>query len=576
VAEPPYDTLTADVVIIGSGGAGLMCLLHLGRLAPELEITLVSKGAVGRSGCTRMVQGGYNAVLDPADSLDLHFADTLAGGGYLNDQELAWTLVEDAPAVIRELEQVCGCLFDRTPDNKLHLKAFADQSFDRTVHRGDLTGIEIMSRLRDQALRIGPRELEDVRALDLILDDDGGVAGVTVLDIASGRFALLLAKVVVVATGGSATMYRIAAPAREKTGDGMAMCLRAGLEVRDMEMLQFHPTGLLAGDSVLTGSVLEEGLRGAGARLYNSLGERFMERYDPVRLERSTRDVVARSSYLEIVGGRGTPAGGVFLEIAHLGAEVVERRFPGMVERTRLIARDLAREPIEVSPTAHFQMGGVLIDRDCRTSVDGLLVAGEDAGGAHGANRLGGNGVAESTVFGARAGETAVLIASTRPLRKPGAGQLRASLARAVAPLRKGGGDPPHLLMRELQEVMWSGCGLVRSSEGLRAAGSAIRLLLERANRLAVPGPAEWNLGWQQALDVVNQLQVAQTMVDSALVREESRGAHFREDFPERRDESWLRYVTCRVGGDGEVTTQPHPVVFTRSRPPAAVAGALS
>jgi succinate dehydrogenase/fumarate reductase flavoprotein subunit len=184
--------------------------------------------------------------------------------------------------------------------------------------------------------------------------------------------------------------------------------------------------------------------------------------------------------------------------------------------------------------------------------------------------------VAESTVFGARAGETAVLIASTRPLRKPGAGQPRASLARAVAPLRKGGGDPPHLLMRELQEVMWSGCGLVRSSEGLRAAGSAIRLLLERANRLAVPGPAEWNLGWQQALDVVNQLQVAQTMVDSALVREESRGAHFREDFPERRDESWLRYVTCRVGGDGEVTTQTHPVVFTRSRPPAAVAGALS
>src|SRR5439155_5583 len=406
-----FDTLAADVVVIGSGGAGLMCVLHLGRRAPGLNVVLVSKGAVGRSGCTRMVQGGYNAVLDPEDSLELHFGDTLAGGGYLNDQELAWTLVRDAPAVLGELEHECGCLFDRLPDSRLHQKAFAGQSFDRTVHRGDLTGIEIMSRLRDQALRIGPRELEDVRALDLVLADDGGVAGVTLLDVASGRFALVLARVVVVATGGSATMYRIAAPAREKTGDGIAMCLRAGLEVRDMEMLQFHPTGLLAGDSTLTGSVLEEGLRGAGARLYNGLGERFMQRYDPQRLERSTRDVVARSSYLEIAAGRGTHAGGVLLDISHIGAEEVERRFAGMVERTRLIGRDLSREPIEVSPTAHFQMGGVLIDSDCRTSVEGLLVAGEDAGGTHGANRLGGNGVAESTVYGARAGDTAADLA---------------------------------------------------------------------------------------------------------------------------------------------------------------------
>jgi succinate dehydrogenase/fumarate reductase flavoprotein subunit len=576
--EIPFDTLTADVVILGSGGAGLMCLLHLGRLAPDLDVALVSKGAVGRSGCTRMVQGGYNAVLHPEDSLDLHYADTLAGGGYLNDQELAWTLVEDAPEIIHELESEYGCLFDRTPDNRLHQKAFAGQSFDRTIHRGDLTGIEIMSRLRDQALRVGPRELEDVRALDLVLDDDGGVAGVTVLDIASGRFALLLARVVVVATGGSATMYRIAAPAREKTGDGMAMCLRAGLEVRDMEMLQFHPTGLLAGNSLLTGSVLEEGLRGAGAHLYNDLGERFMERYDPVRLERSTRDVVARSSYREIAAGRGTAAGGVLLDISHLGAEEVERRFGGMVKRTRLIGRDLAREPIEVSPTAHFQMGGVLIDRDCRTSVDGLLVAGEDAGGAHGANRLGGNGVAESTVFGARAGDTAAEIAATRPRGKPDPRQVQASLARAVSPLGNTGSGSPDAVIRELQDVMWNGCGLVRSFAGLSDAASAIRVMLERASHLAVPGAPEWNLGWQQALDVVNQLQVAQTMVDSALVREESRGAHFREDFPETRDDQWLRYVVARRDSDGEVATETRPVVFTRRPPPApaAVAGSVA
>lgn len=570
MADVDYDTLTADVAIVGSGGAGLLCLLHLARRAPELDIVLVSKGAVGRSGCTRMVQGGYNAVLDPADSLDLHFGDTLSGGAYLNDQELAWTLVEDAPRVIRELERECGCLFDRTSDNRLHQKAFAGQSFDRTIHRGDLTGIEIMARLRDQALRIGPRELEDVRALDLVLDADGRVAGLTLLDAASGRFALLRARVVVVATGGSATMYRIAAPAREKTGDGMAMCLRAGLELRDMEMLQFHPTGLLAGESLLTGSVLEEGLRGAGAHLYNGLGERYMERYDPERLERSTRDVVARSSYLEIRAGRGTPAGGVMLDISHLGVDEVERRFGGMVARTRLVGSDLARGPVEVSPTAHFQMGGVLIDRDCRTSVDGLLVAGEDAGGTHGANRLGGNGVAESTVFGARAGDTAAEIARSRPLLEPDRQAAEASFARALAPL-EARGEPPSVLLAELKETMWRGCGLVRTREGLEEAAAQVDDLLERAERVASPGGREWNVGWQQALDVVNQLQVAETMIASALERQESRGAHFRDDFPERRDDVWLRYVVARRGDGGGVELETRPVELTRRQPPAAV-----
>jgi len=576
MSDIQVDTLETDVAIVGSGGAGLMCLLHLARHDPQLDVVVVSKGAVGRSGCTRMVQGGYNAVLDPLDSLDLHFNDTLIAGGYLNDQELAWALVEDAPSVIRELEQEYGCLFDRASGGRLHQKAFAGQSFDRTVHRADLTGIEIMSRLRDQTLRVAPRELEDVRALDLVFDADGELAGLTVLDIASGRFAVIVAKVVVIATGGSATMYRIAAPAREKTGDGIAMCLRAGLELRDMEMLQFHPTGLLAGDSTLTGAVLEEGLRGAGAHLLNGLGERFMERYDPVRLERSTRDVVARSSYLEIVAGRGTPVGGVLLDISHLGVEEVERRFGGMVARTRLFGRDLAREPIDVSPTAHFQMGGVIIDRDCRTSVDGLLVAGEDAGGTHGANRLGGNGVAESTVFGARAGDTTVAVAAARRRRTPDAQQVQESIARALAPLRRSDQPgraivAPDSIYRELKDVMWNGCGLVRSRAGLEEAESTIDAMLERTQSIGTPGGAEWNVGWQQALDLVNQLQVARTMVTSALVREESRGAHFRDDFPERRDDEWLRYVVARLDGD-ELLTDTRPVSFSRSQPPEALA----
>ncbi|HET9017491.1 MAG TPA: FAD-binding protein [Thermomicrobiaceae bacterium] len=570
---PPVETIETDVAVIGSGGAGLMCVLHVARAAPGLRVAVVSKGIVGKSGCTRMVQGGYNAVLDPSDSFDLHFRDTLEGGAYLNDQELAWTLVNDAPRVIRELETVVGCFFDRHPDGHIHQKPFAGQSFDRTVHRGDLTGIEIMGRLRDQLFRIEPVELEDVRALDLVRDARGEVAGVTLLDVRTGRFALLRARVVVVATGGSATMYRIAAPAREKTGDGMAMCWRAGLPFRDMEMLQFHPTGLLAGRSRLTGAVLEEGLRGAGAHLFNAAGERFMARYDAERMERSTRDVVARASYLEIMAGRGTPAGGVLIDISHLGADEVERRFPGMVERTRLIGRDLARGPVEVSPTSHFQMGGVVIDRDCGTALPGLLVAGEDAGGTHGANRLGGNGVAESTVYGARAGDRAALLARERRVGVPERAEVAASVERALAPRRRTEGVSPFAVTRDLKDLMWEDCGLVRTREGLLRAREGLARLAEQVERVAAPGPAAVNYAWQEALDVANQLTVASLIVEGALVREESRGAHFRADFPERDDARWLRVVVLRRDEGGGARVALRPVALSRLAPAAAVAG---
>lgn len=574
---PDYEELVTDVAVVGSGGAGLMCVLHCHEAAPDLDITVISKGAVGRSGCTRMVQGGYNAVLDPADSIEAHFRDTLEGGKYLNDQELAWVLVNDAPRVIHELETRVGCFFDRRPDGRIAQKAFAGQSFDRTVHRGDLTGIEIMSRLRDQMFRVRPRELEDVRALDLIFDADGKLAGLTCLDMRSGRLLLVRARAVVVATGGAATMYRIAAPAREKTGDGVAMCLRAGLEVRDMEMLQFHPTGLLAGASRLTGAVLEEGLRGAGARLYNAAGERFLARYDPQRLERATRDVVSRACYTEIVSGRGTEAGGVLLDISHLGAGEVERRFPGMVARTRQIGRDLARGPIEVSPTAHFHMGGVLIDTDCRTAVSGLLVAGEDAGGAHGANRLGGNGVAESTVFGCRAGDAAARTARDRGHVRPDAAQVAASFARALRPLGRDRGPLPFPLTRELKDLMWEECGVVRSRAGLLHARELLASLAEAVEDVAVPGPAAFNPGWQEALDLRNQVSVARAVVESALLREETRGAHARADFPEQRDETWLRFIVVRHDADGEPRTGIRPVPLTRAAPtPAAVTGSGS
>lgn len=570
-AEPPLPVLETDVAIVGSGGAGLMCALHVTAADPRLSVTIVSKGAVGRSGCTRMVQGGFNAVLGEGDSVDAHFRDTLEGGQYLNDQELAWTLVSDAPRVIQELEEQYGCLFDRTAAGELDLKPFGGQSFDRTVHRADQTGLEIMGRLRDQALRIGARELEDWRALDLLFDQHGDLSGLTVLDIRTGLAAVLLARVVVVATGGSATMYRIAAPAREKTGDGMAMCWRAGLEFRDMEMLQFHPTGLVAGTSALTGAVLEEGLRGAGARLTNRLGERFMERSDPIRLERSTRDVVARASYIEILEGRGTQAGGVLLDVSHLGAAEVERRFGAMAARTRLVGADLATGPVEVSPTAHFHMGGVVIDSDCRTSVHGLLVAGEDAGGTHGANRLGGNGVAESTVFGARAGKMAAAIVQARGLYMPDPKLVAESVERAYAPLRREKGLAPFALTDALKETMWVHCGLVRTRDGLLQAGERLAELQEESSRVSAAAPREANSAWQQALDLESQLTVARLIVASALAREESRGAHFRADFPEHDDDSWLRVVVVTLGADGEPELTTRPVELTRLAPQVRV-----
>ena len=564
-------TIDTDVAIIGSGGAGLMCVLHLADHAPELDATVVSKGAIGRSGCTRMVQGGYNAVLDPNDSLELHFRDTLEGGKYLNDQEMAWTLVIEAPRAIEELESRVGCSFDRTEDGRIHQKAFGGQNFDRTVHKGDLTGMEIMGKLLEQMHRIQPNELGDARALDLLLDEDGEIAGVTVLDVMTGEVAVLRARVVVVATGGAATMYKIAAPAREKTGDGVAMCYHAGLELRDMEMLQFHPTGLLAGESSLTGAVLEEGLRGAGARMYNAKGERFMKRYDPERMERSTRDVVSRASYQEIMAGRGTPAGGVWIDISHLGAEEVESRFPGMTARSRIMGRDLAREPIEISPTSHYHMGGVVIDKHCQTSVPGLLVAGEDSGGVHGANRLGGNGVAESTIFGGRAGDRAAALASERKLRDPDLEQVEVSVARAIAPLQRENGHSPFGITRELKEVMWEGCGVVRARKGLLHARDKIEELEKKAaDVVAVSGPAQANYAWQEAIDVTNQLTVARAMVESALVREESRGSHFRSDFPEQDDERWLRFIVAKKQTDGRVRIDLRPVKFSRRRPDPA------
>jgi succinate dehydrogenase/fumarate reductase flavoprotein subunit len=565
-------TVTCDVMILGSGGAGLLAALHAARCDPTLRILLVSKGLVGKSGCTRMVQGGYNAVLDPADSLDLHFADTLKGGGFLNNQELAHTLVDGAPRMVHELETVIGCFFDRRGDGRIHQKPFAGQSFDRTVHRGDLTGIEIVGRLRDALFATQVQVLDEVRAIDLLHSADGRrVAGALLLSLRRGEFLRVRAKLTVLATGGGARMYRIAAPSLEKTGDGMAMAWRAGATMVDMEMYQFHPTGLLAGASRMTGMVLEEGLRGAGGILTNALGERFMERYDPARLERSTRDVVSRSSYMEITAGRGTPAGGVNLDVTHLGRERIEREFAGMLERCLDFGYDLRREPVEVSPTAHFHMGGCVIDPACHSTLPGLLVAGEDAGGVHGANRLGGNGVAESTVFGAIAGETAAREAPAYDLPTIDTDHATEVENQALAPFIERNTEDPYAIRARLEELMWDRVGLVRDERGLRDALGELVELTARLEAAQVHDSRSHNMAWAEALDVRNLLEVAALTARSALERSESRGAHYRADFPDADDGRWLTNVYMRRGDNDGPEVWTEPVRFTRLAPPTLV-----
>ncbi len=563
------EEIKTDILILGSGGAGLFAALHAYDSNPRLKIVLATKGLIGKCGCSRMVQGGYNVVLDPKDSVELHFKDTIKGGAFINNQELAWTLVNDAPKRIYEMETKIGCFFDRREDGRIHQKPFAGQSFDRTVHRGDLTGIEIIARATDQVFARDITVLEETRGLELLTNSNGDrVVGALLMNIRTGQFIVVKAKAVIVATGGSASMYKISAPSFDKTGDGMAMCWRAGAEFVDMEMLQFHPTGLLAGKSRLSGSVLEEGLRGAGGRLYNAIGERFMERYDPERLERSTRDRVARAGYMEIMAGRGTPAGGVLLDMSHLGAEFVESKFPGMCERVRDIGKDLAREPVEVSPTAHFQMGGVRIDVNCYSSLKGLFVAGEDAGGVHGANRLGGNGIADSTVFGARAGDAAAEFAQSQDWVPVDQVQVKMFTNNVLKFFGHADGPDVYQLRDELKNLMWEKVGVVRTGQKLEQALKRLAEMSEEVERAKLPTGSlrGYNLALNEILNLRNQLVVAQLVAASALYRKESRGSHYREDFPETDNQNWLCNIFMRKKGDGYFI-ETHPVKFTRLRP---------
>ena len=557
-----------DILILGSGGAGLFAALHAHKAAPDLDITVAVKGLLGKCGCTRMVQGGYNVAIGAGDSVERHFMDTIEGGKWLNDQDLAWTLITTAIERIHELENELGCFFDRNADGSIHLKAFAGQTYDRTVHKGDLTGIEIINRLAEQTWARRIDRMEEHRAIALIPSSDGGrISGVLLVDVRDGRFHFVQAKAVLLAAGGGPTMYRYHTPSGDKTCDGMAMALRAGLTLRDMEMIQFHPTGLIAGrDTRITGTIIEEGLRGAGGHLLNGNHERFMASYDP-RGERATRDIVSRAMFEEMRQGRTGPNGGLFITMRHLDRDLVRRQFKGMVERCADCGFDLAGGLVEVVPTAHYIMGGVVFDTSCRTSLEGLFAAGEDTGGVHGANRLGGNGVANSTVFGGIAGDAmGPWVEKEGAFADPDRSAIDAAVAHGLHPFAKPRGDL--LDMRErLEDVMWDDVGIIRDPERLRRAREALAGLGEELAETGVAASDRaFNLTWHDWLNLDSLILVSRTIVEAALARENSRGAHFREDFPEEGDLAASYFTTARLDGE-RVAVGTAPVAFSRVEP---------
>ena len=557
-------TLSSDILILGSGGAGLFAALHAHKAAPELSITVAVKGLLGKCGCTRMVQGGYNVALAREDSVERHFMDTIIGGAWLSDQELAWKLVVLAVERIKQLENELGCFFDRNPDGTIHQKAFAGQTFDRTVHKGDLTGIEIINRLAEQVWARRISRLEEHRAVELIkAKGENCIAGVLFIDMRTGEYVFVRAKAVLLATGGGPTMYKYHTPSGDKSCDGLAMALRAGLALRDMEMVQFHPTGLLAGTHTrMTGTVLEEGLRGSGGYLLNGSKERFMPRYDP-KAERATRDVVSRAMFSEMKKGNTTPHGGLYISMAHLGATEVRNQFKGMVERCADCGFDLAGGLVEVVPTAHYMMGGVEFAPDCTTALLGLFVAGEDSGGVHGANRLGGNGVANSTVFGAVAGDAMAAWVKDRVRLDPDPAAIAAAVAACERPFESRGSSSLEPIREKLYDVMWEKVGIVRDAANLLDAQADLNALDRALDAHSLPSAERaFNLTWHDWLNLKSLVAVSRAIATAAIARRDSRGAHFRSDFPESGSLEQSAYTSICCGN-----VSMKPVAFTRVAP---------
>ena len=527
-----FETHEHDVLVIGAGGAGLRAAIE--ALAHGASVGVVSKSLLGKAH-TVMAEGGIAAAMANVDSQDnwrTHFRDTMRGGKMLNNWRMAQLHAQEAPDRVRELEQ-WGALFDRTQDGQILQRAFGGHTFRRLCHVGDRTGLEMIRTLQDRGVNMGFDVYMECTVLRL-LTDGGKCAGAIAYWRETGRFVVFRAKSVVMATGGIGKVYAITSNSWEYTGDGMAQAYEAGAELMDMEFVQFHPTGMVWPPGV-QGILVTEAVRGEGGILRNKKGERFMERYDPKRMELSTRDVVARSIYTEVKEGRGTEHGGAFLDISHKPAEYVKKKLPSMYHQFKELADvDITKGPMEVGPTCHYVMGGIRVEAEtAQSKLPGLFAAGEVAAGLHGANRLGGNSLSDLLVFGRRAGAAAAQHAKQVSAARVDDGQIEQAEGEALRPFQTHGGENPYAIHRDLQQMMQSLVGIFRVRGDLEKALGELQKFKERLSRASVEGSRMFNPGWHLAMDLKSMLTVSEAVMRSALVREESRGAHSRIDFPE-------------------------------------------
>ena len=586
-----YETFEYDVLIIGAGGAGLRAAIEASAVG--VKVGLICKSLLGKAH-TVMAEGGMAAAMGNVDDRDnwrVHFADTMRGGQYVNNWRMAELHAKEAPERVHELE-AWGAVFDRTPDGKILQRNFGGHRYPRLAHVGDRTGLELIRTLQDHGIHQGITVHMEHTIVTLLKDGDR-VVGALGYDRERGRFKIFQARAVVIATGGIGRAYKVTSNSWEYTGDGQSLAYDAGAELMDMEFVQFHPTGMIWPPSVM-GILVTEAVRGEGGVLRNKDGKRFMfddipDNYksqtatDPEEgwrytqgdknakrpPELLTRDHVARCINREVKAGRGSPHGGVFLDIAWIkekipgAAEHIKRKLPSMYHQFKQLADlDITKEPMEIGPTTHYIMGGIRVNGDTQMSnVPGLFAAGEAAAGLHGANRLGGNSLSDLIVFGKRAGEFAAKFARERGAGRINEAQVDEAARRALAPFDRGaqaGGsaEGPYQVQHDLQEMMQGLVGIVRREEEMVRALDGIAKLSERAGRVAVYGHREYNPGWHTALDLKNLLTVSEAITRSAIERKESRGGHFREDFPNKSAADGKVNVVLKKNPDGTMNVR--------------------
>jgi succinate dehydrogenase / fumarate reductase flavoprotein subunit len=553
-----YETREHDVLIIGAGGAGLRAAIE--ALAQGASVGVVCKSLLGKAH-TVMAEGGIAAAManvDAADDWRTHFRDTMRGGKLLNNWRMAQLHAQESPDRVRELEQ-WGALFDRTESGDILQRAFGGHTFKRLCHVGDRTGLEMIRTLQDRGVQQGIDVYMECTVTRL-LTDNGRVAGAFAYWRETGRFIVFKAKSIVIATGGIGKAWRVTSNSWEYTGDGMALAYEAGAELMDMEFVQFHPTGMVWPPGV-QGILVTEAVRGEGGILRNKVGERFMERYDPKRMELSTRDVVARSIYTEVKEGRGTEHGGAYLDISHKPAEYVKKKLPSMYHQFKELADvDITKGPMEVGPTCHYMMGGIRVDAEtAESTVPGLFAAGEAAAGLHGANRLGGNSLSDLLVFGRRAGLAAAQHAKRSSMVSIDNLQIEQAEKELLAPFSNSGTESPYAVHRDLQEVMQNLVGIFRTEEDLKKALAELEKLRARAARVSVEGSRLFNPGWHLSYDLKAMLIVSEAVTRSALARKESRGAHSRIDYP-KVDPVWEKKNNVIVCEGGQMERSESPI----------------